>query len=165
MTPKRSIIMSDSKLPSHITTASPEETQALGRRLSAFLAPGDVVCFRGNLGAGKTCLIQGICKALGVNEPVVSPSFTLVNEYSGRVNVAHLDFYRLHGGSEVEQLGFDDLLDGSRIVLIEWPERAESFLPGDRLDITMVWKDEFQRDIELKSNMMKWRQLIEKCRS
>ncbi len=154
--------MTPSKLPAHITTSTPEETQALGRRLSAFLAPGDVVCLWGDLGAGKTCLVQGICQGLGVNEPVVSPSFTLVNEYSGRVSVAHIDFYRLHSGSEVEQLGFEDLLDGSRIVLIEWPERAESFLPSDRLDIMMTWKDEVHRNIELKSNTTKWRQLIGK---
>jgi len=154
--------MTSDKLPSQITTSSPEETQALGRRLSAFLAPGDVACFWGDLGAGKTCLIQGICGALGVNEPVVSPSFTLVNEYSGQVKVAHLDFYRLRDAAEVEQLGFDELLDGSRIVLIEWPERVKSRLPSERLDVHMAWDSDLKRNIMFKSNMMKWQQLIDK---
>ena len=153
--------MTTDKLPSHITTSSPEETQALGRRLSAFLAPGDVVCLWGDLGAGKTCLIQGICQGLGVNEPVVSPSFTLVNEYTGKVKVAHLDFYRLRDGAEVEQLGFDDLLDNGRIVLIEWPGKAGSYLPVERLDIHLTWESDIKREISLKSNMIKWQQQLE----
>jgi tRNA threonylcarbamoyladenosine biosynthesis protein TsaE len=143
-------------------TSSPEETQALGRRLSAFLAAGDVVCLWGDLGAGKTCLAQGICRALGVTEPVVSPSFTLVNEYAGKFPVAHLDFYRLKGEADLEQIGFDDLFDGNRIVLIEWPERAANALPKDRLDVHLNWINENQREIKLTSDLKKYAELIDK---
>ena len=142
-------------------TASPEETQALGRRLSAFLAAGNTVCLWGDLGAGKTCLVQGICQGLGVNEAVVSPSFTLVNEYTGVCPVAHLDFYRLKGEGDLEQLGFDDLFDGTRIVLIEWPDRASGALPIDRLDIHLRWISDQHREIKFASNLRKFMKLIE----
>jgi tRNA threonylcarbamoyladenosine biosynthesis protein TsaE len=143
-------------------TSSPEETQSLGRRLSAFLEAGDVVCLWGDLGAGKTCLVQGICQGLNVNEAVVSPSFTLVNEYTGTFPVAHLDFYRLKGEADLEQLGFDDLFDGGRVVLIEWPERAANALPIDRLDINLRWISTQQREIKVTSNLRKYTELIEK---
>ncbi|MRR09248.1 tRNA (adenosine(37)-N6)-threonylcarbamoyltransferase complex ATPase subunit type 1 TsaE [bacterium] len=142
-------------------TASPEETQALGRRLSALLAAGDTVCLWGELGAGKTCLVQGICQGLRVAQDVVSPSFTLVNEYEGTVPVAHLDFYRLKGEADLEQLGYNDLFDGRRIVLIEWPERAAAALPKERLDVRMRWLDEATREIKFTSDLKKYAKLIE----
>ena len=143
-------------------TSYPEETQALGRRLSAFLTAGDTVCLWGDLGAGKTCLVQGICQGLGVNEAVVSPSFTLVNEYTGACPVAHLDVYRLKGDGDLEQLGFDDLFDGTRIVLIEWPDRASGALPIDRLDIHLRWISDQHREIKFASNLRKYAELIDK---
>lgn len=142
-------------------TKTPEETQALGRRLSALLAAGDTVCLWGELGAGKTCLVQGICQGLRVAQDVVSPSFTLVNEYEGTVPVAHLDFYRLKGEADLEQLGYDDLFDGRRIVLIEWPERAAAALPKERLDVRMRWLDEATREIKFTSDLKKYAKLIE----
>ncbi len=145
-----------------MTTASPEETQALGRRLSAFLAAGDTVCLWGELGAGKTCLVQGICEGLSVRQDVVSPSFTLVNEYDGRVPVAHLDFYRLTGEVDLEQLGYNDLFDGERIVLIEWPERAAGALPRERIDVKMRWIDDRTREIKFMSDLKKYAILVEK---
>lgn len=143
-------------------TASPEETQALGRRLSALLAAGDTVCLWGELGAGKTCLVQGICQGLRVAQDVVSPSFTLVNEYEGTLPVAHLDFYRLKGGADLEQLGYDDLFDGKRIVVIEWPDRAAEALPRERLDVEMRWVDDRMREIKFASDLKKYADLIEK---
>ncbi|MDI6739070.1 MAG: tRNA (adenosine(37)-N6)-threonylcarbamoyltransferase complex ATPase subunit type 1 TsaE [Candidatus Edwardsbacteria bacterium] len=154
--------MSRDKIDHPVTTSSPEETQAIGRRLSAFLAAGDVVCLWGDLGAGKTCLVQGICRGLEVRESVVSPSFTLINEYSGKYPVAHIDFYRLKGEVDLEQLGFDDLLDGKRIVLIEWPERAAGALPADRVDIHLRWISDNQREIKLITYLNKITQLIDK---
>jgi tRNA threonylcarbamoyladenosine biosynthesis protein TsaE len=145
-----------------VTTTSPEQTQALGRRLSALLAAGDTVCLWGELGAGKTCLVQGICQGLAVAQDVVSPSFTLVNEYEGTVPVAHLDFYRLKGEVDLEQLGYDDLFDGKRIVLIEWPERASGALPRERLDVRMRWIDDRTREIEFMSDLKKYAEIVEK---
>lgn len=150
------------KMPKVIVTNSASETRLAGERLGAVLGPGEVVCLWGDLGAGKTCLVQGICRGLGVNEVVVSPTFTLVNEYTGKYTVAHLDFYRLKGVDDLEQLGFNDLFDGTRIVLIEWPDRAAGALPKDRLDVHLVWLSDDKREIKFTSNLRKYADLIEK---
>jgi tRNA threonylcarbamoyladenosine biosynthesis protein TsaE len=119
------------------TTRSAGETRELGRSLSSCLQPGQVVCLRGELGSGKTCLAQGICLGWGVSEPVVSPSFTLVNEYQGRSPVYHFDLYRLKSPGELENIGYLEYLEGGGLVLIEWPENAGKELPQDRLDIAI----------------------------
>jgi len=106
------------------------ETRAIGRRLAAALQPGAVLIFTGNLGAGKTTLIQGVCEGLGVTATVTSPTFTLINEYPGRLPVYHFDFYRLHADAELHDLGLEEYFDGEGICLIEWPELIESWLPA-----------------------------------
>jgi len=107
------------------------ETRDYGIRLAAALEPGSVLIFTGNLGAGKTTLIQGICAGLAVTETVTSPTFTLINEYRGRLPVYHFDFYRLHAAAELHDLGLEEYLDGEGICLIEWPELIEDWLtPG-----------------------------------
>ncbi|MGE5590389.1 MAG: tRNA (adenosine(37)-N6)-threonylcarbamoyltransferase complex ATPase subunit type 1 TsaE [Bacillota bacterium] len=122
---------------------SPEETRTLGRRLGALLDSGDVVVLAGNLGAGKTCLAQGICQGLGVDEPVSSPTFTLINEYRGRLKVYHLDAYRLSGPADAADLGLEEILGGDGVALVEWAERIADYLPQDRLQV------ELQPDAEL----------------
>jgi tRNA threonylcarbamoyladenosine biosynthesis protein TsaE len=109
-------------------TRSPEETRSLGRELSRVLVPGDVVCLSGPLGSGKTCLIQGLIRGLGILEKVGSPSFVLVVEYSGALPVRHVVLYRLEGPSEMDGLGLEDLCDGQGIMLVEWGEKAEGRL-------------------------------------
>jgi tRNA threonylcarbamoyladenosine biosynthesis protein TsaE len=110
-------------------TRSPRETEALGGELASGLAPGDVVLVRGELGAGKTTLIRGACRALGVSGPVVSPTFTVGRRYRGsEVAVSHLDLYRL-GELEAEEPGIlDDYLTADAIAFIEWPGAAEPAL-------------------------------------
>ena len=110
----------------HATTvASPAETAALGRAIARLLSGGEVVLLYGHLGAGKTSLVQGICAELAVDGEVVSPTFTLVNSYPGRVLVHHLDFYRIDPGHDLTDIGVPDLLDeiwdGRAVGLIEWP--------------------------------------------
>jgi tRNA threonylcarbamoyl adenosine modification protein YjeE len=103
------------------------ETAALGEALAGFLVPGDLVTLMGPLGAGKTTLVRAVCEALAVppEAGVSSPSYALVNVYEGgRAEVAHVDLYRLEDGDDLESIGFRDLLDGDRLVLVEWPERA-----------------------------------------
>src|SRR2546427_2456349 len=109
-----------------ITTNSPEETIAFGRTLSDLLAPPKLVLLRGELGAGKTTLVKGIAAAFdaAAEEDVTSPTFTLVHEYRGpRVNVYHIDLYRVDTARELETLGLDDLRSGNSLLLIEWGEK------------------------------------------
>ncbi len=128
------------------------DTLALGERLGALLGPGDTLCLSGPLGAGKTCLVQGIATGLGVDPsvPVTSPTFTLVGEYPGRVPLRHADFYRIENEARLFDLGFDDLLDGAAVVVVEWGERWPSQLPPDRLDIRIEILPSEGRRIELQ---------------
>jgi tRNA threonylcarbamoyladenosine biosynthesis protein TsaE len=130
-------------------TSAPEETEALGRRLAADLGPGDVVLVSGELGAGKTTLIRGACRALGVSEPVTSPTFTIGHTYTGRVPVSHLDLYRLVDLGQEDPALLDDYLTGEAVSFIEWPAAAEPWVEkvsrrvvirhagGDRRDISV----------------------------
>lgn len=117
-------------------TAAPSETRALGRRIAARLHPGDVVLLHGDLGAGKTTMVQGIGMALGTRERAQSPTFSLVVDtpLPGGTILRHIDLYRLEDLDELEALGFDDLISDDRaITLIEWPERAVGMLPEEYL--------------------------------
>jgi len=106
-------------------TASAAETEALGERLAAGLRPGDVVLVSGELGAGKTTLIRGASRALGVTQPVTSPTFTIGHVYSGRVPVSHLDLYRLADLGREDPALLDDYLTPDAVAFIEWPGAAE----------------------------------------
>jgi len=118
-----------------------KETYKLGIELSKTLRKGDVVSVYGELGAGKTKIIQGICKGLRVKERVTSPSFTLINEYSGIHKVYHFDFYRIKSKSEAYDLGCEEYLYNNGICLIEWPEKIRDILPGKSINIYMeYWK-------------------------
>ena len=113
-----------------VETKSAAETQALAARLAAEMPEGTVLCLHGDLGAGKTCFVQGLAKALGVRRPVGSPTFTLINEYKGRKPLAHIDLYRIRGAGDAFGLGLEDYLyHYGGIVAIEWAERAGDLLP------------------------------------
>ena len=115
-----------------IETKSAVETQALAARLAAEMPPGTVLCLHGDLGAGKTCFVQGLAQALGVRRPVGSPTFTLINEYRGTRPLAHIDLYRVRGAGDAFGLGLEDyLFHFSGIVAIEWAERVADLLPED----------------------------------
>jgi tRNA threonylcarbamoyladenosine biosynthesis protein TsaE len=103
------------------TTAGPAETEALGGRLAANLRPGDVVLVAGELGTGKTTLIRGACRALGVTDDVTSPTFTIGQRYRGRVPVSHLDLYRLETLESEEPGLLDEYLTPDAIAFVEWP--------------------------------------------
>lgn len=113
------------------TTDSPDATRALGAALAADLRAGDVVALHGDLGAGKTHLVQGLCEALGVPRArISSPTFALVHEYDGRdFPIVHLDAYRLDDPRELLDIGIEEYLDGDALALVEWPELATPFLP------------------------------------
>jgi len=98
-----------------------------------------VVAFFGNLGSGKTTCIRGICSGLGVTEIVTSPTFTLINEYTGTLPVYHFDFYRINSQDELIDLGLEEYFFGQGISLIEWPEIVMDILPKERFEVHMVW--------------------------
>jgi tRNA threonylcarbamoyladenosine biosynthesis protein TsaE len=111
-------------------TSSAAETEAVGERLAAELGPGDVVMVSGDLGAGKTTLIRGAARALGVSEPITSPTFTIGQRYRGRVPVSHLDLYRLADIGQEDPALLDDYLTPEAVAFIEWPGAAEPWLGG-----------------------------------
>jgi tRNA threonylcarbamoyladenosine biosynthesis protein TsaE len=110
-------------------SASPEETSAAGERLGATLAAGDVVALTGELGAGKTCFVQGLTRGLGVPTRATSPTFVLINEYRGRLPVHHVDAYRTARATELIDLGLLELFDGDGVTVVEWAERVAALLP------------------------------------
>ena len=118
-----------------VQTHSPEETWALAANLANELPPGTVIALHGDLGAGKTCFIQGFAAALGIDEPITSPTYTIIGEYEGRLPLHHIDLYRLSGPEEALGLGLEEYFDANGITAIEWAERAEGLLPPDLLHI------------------------------
>ena len=111
---------------------SPQETEALGQALVQKLAPGAVVAFSGDLGAGKTAFVRGMAQGLGITQRVTSPTFTLVNEYEGgRLPLFHFDMYRLHSAEELFDIGWEDFLSRGGICAVEWSENIQEALePG-----------------------------------
>jgi tRNA threonylcarbamoyladenosine biosynthesis protein TsaE len=109
-------------------TAGPDETEALAARLAGALRPGDVVLLSGDLGAGKTTFVRGAARALGVEGPVTSPTFTIGQRYDGRVPVSHLDLYRLGDVADEDPALLSDYLTPERVAFVEWPEAAEPAL-------------------------------------
>ncbi len=130
-------------------TETPAETQALGEKLGKTLKPGDVIALMGELGAGKTCLTQGIARGIGIapGEIVCSPSYILINEYNGTVPIYHIDLYRLEGQTEIAELGLIEYIESNGICIIEWAERVETALPTDCVKINITWEDENSRQI------------------
>ena len=113
-------------------------TAELGARLADVFVPGDVVILSGDLGAGKTVFAQGVGRGLGVQERVVSPTFTIVREYEGRLPLQHLDVYRLDHLQEATDLGLAELPDDRAVTLVEWGERVSALLPPERLEVRLA---------------------------
>jgi tRNA threonylcarbamoyladenosine biosynthesis protein TsaE len=133
-----------------VETADPDETEALGAELAAGLNAGDVVLVAGELGAGKTTLVRGAARALGVSDPVTSPTFSIGHRYRGtNVTVSHLDLYRLESLQLEDSELLEDYLGSARIVFVEWPETAGSELPDARLRVTLAHAGENRRRIEV----------------
>ena len=139
-----------------LVTHSAAETQRLGERLGQLLQPGHVVGLVGELGAGKTCLTQGIARGLGVDGPVTSPTFIMVNEYpTGKgVRLYHIDCYRFEKDAVTQALsiGVDELLGGDGICVVEWAERIEPLLPRDHLVVTLAYVDPTTRRLRFEAS-------------
>ncbi|HUH08266.1 MAG TPA: tRNA (adenosine(37)-N6)-threonylcarbamoyltransferase complex ATPase subunit type 1 TsaE [Egibacteraceae bacterium] len=140
-----------------LVTESPDDTRRLGAAVAAALRLGDVVSLTGELGAGKTCLVQGAAAALGVKERVTSPSFLLRKEYDGQLRIVHIDVYRLDRLNEVEELGYEEALDDGAVAFIEWGDAMSPLLPRDHLEIELrVGESDDQRRIVVRPRGDDW---------
>lgn len=129
---------------------SEKETEDIGYRFGKALRRGDVVSLTGSLGAGKTVLAKGIARALSIEEAIVSPTFTIVQEYDGTQKLYHLDLYRLSGDDEFESMGGEEFLYPDGITLIEWAEKIEDMMPDDAFHVTVAILEDGSRSIEIE---------------
>jgi tRNA threonylcarbamoyladenosine biosynthesis protein TsaE len=132
-----------------IATVTADETIALGERLAAVAAAGDLICLWGDLGAGKTQLAKGIARGLGIEQTVTSPTFILMNEYEGRLPLFHVDLYRLADAGDALAGGVIDDRQSNGLTVVEWPERMGDVLPAGRLDVRIQGTGEEPRQIDI----------------
>jgi tRNA threonylcarbamoyladenosine biosynthesis protein TsaE len=143
------------------SSESEADTDRLAAALAGALTPGTVVCLNGPLGAGKTRLVQGVARALGcTSEFVNSPTFTLVQEYAGRLPIVHIDAYRLRDSDEFLELGGDELLAGDGAAFIEWADRIADVLPEDVLRVTLSVTGPCERSIQVEGAGPRSRTLV-----
>jgi len=153
-----------------LQTASPAQTRELGRILGELIAGPLTILLSGDLGAGKTCLVQGLARGLGVpaDEPVTSPSYTLMNLYRGRLELCHFDLYRLSSAEEVWDLGLEEYLHGERVTVLEWAERLAD-PGGEGLSLHLAYVGDGERDVTIAASgraaeeildrlVLRWRQ-------
>jgi tRNA threonylcarbamoyladenosine biosynthesis protein TsaE len=140
---------------------SEAQTRRLGARLGELFEGGEIVALQGELGTGKTCWVQGVGQGLQVDQYVTSPTFTLVNEYPGRLTLFHIDLYRINQAVEALAFGLEDYLYGDGVCLIEWAERITEVLPPDCLWITFYYLDDTKRRITMRADGGRYRQLLE----
>jgi tRNA threonylcarbamoyladenosine biosynthesis protein TsaE len=131
-----------------IESASAAETEAVGARIADALRPGDLVTVSGELGTGKTTLVRGACRALGVDDPITSPTFTIGHRYHGRIDVSHLDLYRFAGVSAAEWGDLEPYFDGA-VCFVEWPEAGTDVLPPTRFAVTLEHAGDGHRRIRV----------------
>ena len=148
-----------------LASDTPRDTRAIGEAIGGLLRSGDALALTGELGAGKTTLVKGLAAGLGYPGPVASPTFTLVREYrGGRLDVLHVDVYRLDRVQDVLDLGLDDALaDGRAVLVVEWGDAVEGLLPPDHLvaELVMAGPDE-RRRIAIRPIGTTWRDRIER---
>jgi tRNA threonylcarbamoyladenosine biosynthesis protein TsaE len=136
---------------------SVDDTLALASAVGELLRRGDVVSVAGDLGAGKTVFARGVARGLGVSEPVVSPSFTIVREYDGRVPLVHVDVYRINTIQELHDLGFEEVVRDDAITLVEWGDVIDALLPRQRLDVHLAAGGaDDERIVELEGHGPSW---------
>ena len=131
---------------------SPKETLQLGKSLGSSLIPGDIILLNGDLGAGKTHLTQGICYGVGLDEGsyIRSPTFTLINEYQGKLPIYHIDLYRIDSLEEIYSLGLEEILFNQGITIIEWAEKLRS--PKNPKNLLLNIQDRIEINIEIVSD-------------
>jgi len=140
-----------------IRTDSPDATRAVAAALGELLVAGDFVLLVGDLGAGKTAFAQGLARGLGVEEPVTSPTFTIVAEYQGRLRLAHVDVHRLERVQDLYDIGFDELVD-DRVTVVEWGDLVEQVAPAEHLVVRIdAGTTDNERVLDLSYHGSRWR--------
>ena len=133
-----------------ILTKSPEDTVLLGERIARSLKPNDVVAITGELGASKTTLIQGVAKGLGINNWITSPTFTLINEFTGKLNLYHVDLYRIDSVADAEDIAIEEYFNKGGVTVIEWAEKIGPILPAGTVEIKISIVSDNERSLEIK---------------
>ncbi len=139
-----------------LLAADEATTKAVGAALARILVPGDLVGLAGDLGAGKTRLVQGALAALGVREPVISPTFMLVREYEGDLPANHVDAYRLAGATELEDLGVEEVFTPDAVVFVEWVDRVLAALPESWLELVLQTRPDEVRELVVRPHGPAW---------
>lgn len=147
-----------------LVTRSPRETQALGALLGRLAQPGDVILLVGPLGAGKTCLVQGLARGLGVQDYVTSPSFTIMGEYHGRMPLYHIDCFRIESPEEAQELGLEDYFGGGGLSVVEWADKVLEALPPQHLLVTLEYLGDRERALRLEARGPRYADLLEALR-
>jgi len=143
-----------------IVSDSPRVTHQIGANLAGRFRAGDIIFLVGNLGAGKTCLVQGIARGLGISEFAQSPSFVLAREHYGRLPLYHIDLYRLDNLEEIADLGLDDYFFGNGVSAVEWAEKGEAVLPSEHLLIRIDYITDNQRTLKLIACGERYQELV-----
>ena len=134
-----------------IESTSPEATEAIGLAIGRQLGPGAFIALSGPLGAGKTCLVQGMARGLDCGDRARSPSYTLINEYPGRTTLFHCDWYRLDSDDDIASTGFEDLLTGEHVIVVEWAEKGKDWLPDGRWNIAIACEEDGRRILTIQT--------------
>ena len=144
-----------------IISKSEEQTYKLGEHLGKVLQQGDIICLTGDLGAGKTAFTKGIGIGLDIKEFITSPTYTIINEYEGRISLFHFDVYRLEGVEEMYELGYEEYFFGDGAVVIEWADIVKEIIPQERLWITILrGKEENIREIMFDASGERYQKVI-----
>ncbi len=142
-----------------------EETEEFGIKLGSLLKKGDILCLNGDLGAGKTTMTKSIGLGLGVEEYITSPTFALINQYSGRLPVYHFDVYRLENAHELYDLGFDDYFYGNGVCVIEWADKIEKMIPKERMVIDIEkGKSDDERILKFSGYGARFQELVKELK-
>ncbi len=148
-----------------IVSISPEQTKRMGVRVGKLAKPGDVILLIGTLGAGKTCLTQGIARGLGINEYTASPSFVLVREYQSRLPLYHIDLYRLDKIEEMAQVGLDDYLCGNGVCVVEWADKGLGILSEEYLLIKIQFISSTKRKLTFVPRGARYKEMLSKLKA
>jgi len=143
-----------------LISRSPEDTIKIGAGIGGLASGGDIFLLTGSLGAGKTCLTQGIARGLGITEHTQSPSFVLVRQLYGRLPLYHIDLYRLDNINEIADLGLDDYIYGDGVCVIEWAEKGLGLLPPEHLIIEMSYLGDTERRLVFKPGSRRYRDML-----
>ena len=144
----------------YLTSHNPEQTQNIGDHLGKLAMPGDTFLLVGRLGAGKTCLTQGIAWGLDIKEYALSPSYVIVRELHGRLPLYHIDLFRLDHVEEIEELGLDDYLYGKGVCVVEWAEKALNLLPTEHLLIQIDFLSDTERSLQFKPKGKRYLEIL-----